>query len=182
MIPTTWRKAYAVVIYYSRYVFQRFLFCIRLNVSVHCLQTYRHIFTSPSSALKNTPGAGRTKSGQAKINGLVSVTPRTIAYAALHVRPTFHFSSLFSNDCFRVRYAGSYVQKMTGVSTTASLLSKSFSMFLSSCLKPIRTTSGVKTRSHGGICMHLNSDHFVGAHRSPAPSGKYLQLRRPQTQ
>jgi hypothetical protein len=48
-------------------------------------QTYRHIFTSPSSAMKNTPGAARTKSGQAKLNGLHSVTPRTIAYAALHV-------------------------------------------------------------------------------------------------
>ena len=146
MILTTWRKAYAVVIYYSRYVFQRFLFRIRLNVSLHCLQTYRHIFTSPSSALKNTPGAGRTKSGQAKLNGLVSVTPRTIAYAALHVCPTLRLFSLFSNDCFHVRYAGSCVQRMTGVSTMASLLNKNFSMFSSSCSKLIRTTSGVQTR------------------------------------
>ena len=35
-------------------------------------KTYRHI-TSPSSAMKTTPGAGRTKSGQAKLNGFKSV-------------------------------------------------------------------------------------------------------------
>lgn len=35
--------------------------------------------------MKVTPGAARTRAGQAKLNGFVSVTPRTIAYAALHV-------------------------------------------------------------------------------------------------
>lgn len=35
--------------------------------------------------MKVTPGAARTRPGQAKLNSLESVTPRTIAYAALHV-------------------------------------------------------------------------------------------------
>ena len=49
--------------------------------------------------MKNTPGAGRTKSGQAKLNGLESVTGKTIAYAALHVGSIF-FSNLMSDVIF----------------------------------------------------------------------------------
>ena len=43
--------------------------------------------------MRTTPGGGRTKAGQAKLNGLESVTPRTIAYAALHVRLSYHHHS-----------------------------------------------------------------------------------------
>ena len=57
--------------------------------NVKTLQTWKHIFTSPSSALKNTSESGRIKSGQAKINNLEHVTGRTIAYAAVQV--SFNF-------------------------------------------------------------------------------------------
>jgi hypothetical protein len=39
--------------------------------------------------MKTTPGPTKTKSGQAKLHGLEKVTPRTIAYAALHVSLSF---------------------------------------------------------------------------------------------
>jgi hypothetical protein len=49
-------------------------------------QVFRHIFTGPSSAL-GTPSQG-TKNPKATIYGLTAVTGRTIAYAAVQVRPT----------------------------------------------------------------------------------------------
>jgi hypothetical protein len=62
-----------------------------------------HIFTSPSSATKNTPGPGRAKSGQAKINGLEHVTARTIAYAAVQV--SFNFVSIsWTDTCVKVHW------------------------------------------------------------------------------
>jgi len=48
------------------------------------LQVYRHIFTGPATAFI---GSGRkgTKASKSKLHGLSSVTPRTIAYAAVQV-------------------------------------------------------------------------------------------------
>lgn len=66
------------------------------NLLIVILQTWRHIFTSPSSAVRDAPGAGRTKSGQAKLNGLEAVTGRTIAYAALQVCFILHRFLIFS--------------------------------------------------------------------------------------
>jgi hypothetical protein len=48
-------------------------------------QVFKHIFTSPSSALHDEVGQKKTKGSQAKLNGMVSVTPAAIAYAALQV-------------------------------------------------------------------------------------------------
>ncbi|THH19111.1 hypothetical protein EW146_g1981 [Bondarzewia mesenterica] len=49
------------------------------------VRVWRHIFQSPSAGLKHNVGnkSTPTKAGQAKLNDLVEVTPRTIAYAAL---------------------------------------------------------------------------------------------------
>jgi len=44
-----------------------------------------HIFTSPSTALKAMAGYAATKDCQAKLHGMMHVTPRSIAYAAMHV-------------------------------------------------------------------------------------------------
>ena len=48
------------------------------------LQTWKHIFIGPSSALQDSRDF-RTKKGQAEMNGLKKATARTIAYAALQV-------------------------------------------------------------------------------------------------
>jgi hypothetical protein len=50
-------------------------------------KVYKHIFTSPSSALKDSPGTNATRSGNAKIHHMTRVTPTTIAYAAVQVSP-----------------------------------------------------------------------------------------------
>ncbi|THH13550.1 hypothetical protein EW146_g6684 [Bondarzewia mesenterica] len=59
----------------------------------------RHLTTSPSAGLKHNVGnkSTRTKAGQAKLNDLVEVTPRTIAYAALMT----HWA-LCSSDDWRI--------------------------------------------------------------------------------
>lgn len=60
-----------------------------VQLSIVCLpdsipyKLWRHLYTSPVSAIELKPG--KCKSGQAKINGLNAVTPPSIAYAALHV-------------------------------------------------------------------------------------------------
>lgn len=46
------------------------------------LQTFKHVFTSPSSVHK-TPAA--TRSGNARIHGMTSVTPASISYIATQV-------------------------------------------------------------------------------------------------
>ncbi len=48
-------------------------------------QVFRHIFTGPSSALGKPTRA--TKDPKAILHGLTAVTGRTIAYAAVQVRP-----------------------------------------------------------------------------------------------
>jgi len=60
------------------------LFNLLLSISSDChLQAYKHIFTSPSSVSK-VPKA--TRSGNARIHGMTSVTPGSIAYIATQVR------------------------------------------------------------------------------------------------
>ncbi|PPQ74679.1 hypothetical protein CVT25_008029, partial [Psilocybe cyanescens] len=49
------------------------------------VKTFKHIFTSPSSAMKE-PGLTRTKSSQAKRNKMKSVTPPSIAYTCVQYR------------------------------------------------------------------------------------------------
>jgi hypothetical protein len=48
------------------------------------MQAYKHIFTSPSSVEKEASRA--TRSGNARIHGMTSVTPASIAYVATQVR------------------------------------------------------------------------------------------------
>jgi hypothetical protein len=50
--------------------------------SYQCRQAYKHVFTSPSSVDKE-PKA--TRSGNARIHGMSSVTPASIAYVATQV-------------------------------------------------------------------------------------------------
>jgi hypothetical protein len=47
------------------------------------MQAFKHIFTSPSS-VDQEPKA--TRSGNARIHGMTSVTPASIAYVATQVR------------------------------------------------------------------------------------------------
>jgi hypothetical protein len=48
-------------------------------------QVWQHIYISPSSASKEMTIPVSAKAGQAKLNNLLSVTPRTIAYTAIQV-------------------------------------------------------------------------------------------------
>jgi hypothetical protein len=48
-------------------------------------EVYRHIFTSPSSALKSENDVKASNRSNSKIHGLTQVTGRTIAYAAVQV-------------------------------------------------------------------------------------------------
>ncbi|KAH9487418.1 hypothetical protein JR316_0001493 [Psilocybe cubensis] len=57
------------------------MFRTRLLVMV-----WKHIFTSPSSALKDKPGQTKTRSSQAKLHHMKTVTPASIAYACLLIR------------------------------------------------------------------------------------------------
>ena len=51
----------------------------------HCLQAYKHIFTSHSSVDKEVKAM---RSGSACIHGMTWVTPASLAYVAMHVRAT----------------------------------------------------------------------------------------------
>jgi len=53
-----------------------------LHYSLHCLQAYKHIFTSPSSVEKEVKA---TRSGNARIHGMTRVTPASLAYIATQV-------------------------------------------------------------------------------------------------
>ncbi|KAF9555175.1 hypothetical protein CPC08DRAFT_643207 [Agrocybe pediades] len=50
------------------------------------LMVFKHIFTSPTSAVKELPGQAKTRKPQARINGMESVTAGSIAYAAVMFR------------------------------------------------------------------------------------------------
>lgn len=56
-------------------------------------QTFKHIFTSPSSVEKE---AKATRSGNARIHGMTQVTRASIAYAATQVRIIIFFSLPFT--------------------------------------------------------------------------------------
>jgi hypothetical protein len=64
--------------------FQTLGFCNRLTFLT--FKAYKHVFTSPSSVEK-APRA--TRSGNARIHGMTSVTPASIAYIATQVRNVF---------------------------------------------------------------------------------------------
>jgi hypothetical protein len=54
--------------------------------NIYCtLQTFRHLFIGPQSALRKKGSVVQVKRGQAESNGLTTATARTIAYAALQV-------------------------------------------------------------------------------------------------
>lgn len=57
-------------------------FCLQNNMLTVFCQAYKHIFTSPSSVEKE-PKA--TRSGNARIHGMMQVTPASIAYVATQV-------------------------------------------------------------------------------------------------
>ncbi|KAG6913971.1 hypothetical protein DXG01_003232 [Tephrocybe rancida] len=57
------------------------------------LNAFKHIFTSPSSIEKENKA---TRSGNARIHGMVSVTPASIAYVATQVRFALSSSTTFS--------------------------------------------------------------------------------------
>jgi len=64
-----------------------------LPLIANFLQVYRHIFTGPATAFIGSSRKG-TKASKSKLHGLSSVTPRTIAYAAVQVTSSF-FARLF---------------------------------------------------------------------------------------
>jgi hypothetical protein len=70
--------------------------CINLHpyYSLHCLQAYKHIFTSPSSVEKEVKA---TRSGNAHIHGMTRVTPASLAYVATLVCMASKFNSLRLN-------------------------------------------------------------------------------------
>jgi hypothetical protein len=57
--------------------------------SLHCFliffKVFKHIFTSPSSAMRDEPGRMKTKGSQTKLNGMDSVSAVSIAYTVLQV-------------------------------------------------------------------------------------------------
>ncbi|KAF7968770.1 hypothetical protein HWV62_29340 [Athelia sp. TMB] len=62
------------------------------------IKGYRHIFTSPSSVYDGEPRA--TRSGNARIHGMIKVTLASIAYVATQVRFSLSSHSVFSrNNC-----------------------------------------------------------------------------------
>jgi hypothetical protein len=50
------------------------------------IQAFKHVFTSPSSVEFDEPKA--TRSGNARIHGMTSVTPASVAYIATQVSPS----------------------------------------------------------------------------------------------
>lgn len=58
------------------------------NSDIPTSQTFKHIFTSPSSVDKE---AKATRSGNARIHGMTRVTPASLAYVATQVSSVFKF-------------------------------------------------------------------------------------------
>jgi hypothetical protein len=79
MIPKILGTVFFEVFFWYMYV-RHISKCKRWQVWVS--QTYKHIFTSPSSVEKE-PKA--TRSGNARIHGMTRVTPASIAYATTQV-------------------------------------------------------------------------------------------------
>ncbi|KZT20577.1 hypothetical protein NEOLEDRAFT_1025785, partial [Neolentinus lepideus HHB14362 ss-1] len=59
---------------------------------------YKHVFTSPSSVDKDDGDSSATRSGNAQINGMTSVTPASIAYVAVQI-----YFALCSRQTFDTR-------------------------------------------------------------------------------
>jgi hypothetical protein len=60
------------------------------------IQAYKHVFTSPSSADDDEPKA--TKSGNARIHGMTTVTKASLAYIATQVRITIYKTLSFAQQ------------------------------------------------------------------------------------
>lgn len=58
------------------------------------MKAFKYIFTSPSSVEKE---AKATRSGNARIHGMTSVTPASIAYASTQVSKFWHCQLWVSN-------------------------------------------------------------------------------------
>jgi hypothetical protein len=67
---------------------------LHLYYSLHCLQAYKHIFTSPSSVEKEVKA---TRSGNTHIHGMTQVTPASLAYVATQVCMASKFYTLRLN-------------------------------------------------------------------------------------
>lgn len=65
--------------------------------SIDLSQTFRRIFTGPSSVLTKTPGPTSKRKSNADIIGLMQVTPRSIAYAVVQVISTFVLYAIYSD-------------------------------------------------------------------------------------
>jgi hypothetical protein len=63
-------------------------------------KAYKHIFTSPSSVEK---GPKATRSGNARIHGMTSVTPASIAYVATQVRDALDYIMCYNKLVARGR-------------------------------------------------------------------------------
>jgi hypothetical protein len=85
MIPTTRKMAYLEDTCFFGYVFSLFFSIYQAYI----IKAYRHIFTSPTSAIDGRRDA--TKQSKAQIHNLTAVTGRTIAYAAVQVHFYFYF-------------------------------------------------------------------------------------------
>ncbi|KAI0822394.1 hypothetical protein BC628DRAFT_1316876 [Trametes gibbosa] len=61
---------------------------------------FRHVFLSPSSALSNNDleGARGTRTGNAALHGMMSVTPGSIIYAATHVHFALSSAAVFNKN------------------------------------------------------------------------------------
>ncbi|PPQ73254.1 hypothetical protein CVT24_009969 [Panaeolus cyanescens] len=62
------------------------------------LRVFKHLFTSPSSALSNEVGASKSSRSQARIHGMKSVTLPSIAYTCAMVRYALSVVDDFRND------------------------------------------------------------------------------------
>jgi hypothetical protein len=114
------------------------------------LQVWKHIFTGPTSALQTQPSRSRTKKGRAGLNRLERVTPRTIAYAAIHM--SYDISYVFHHCLiYYYRLVGFYALKMTGGQVMPFSIYASFSILLSTSSKWIPMMNGVLIHWRGGI-------------------------------
>ena len=60
--------------------------CSSLSYSLHDLQAFKHIFTSPSSVEQKVKA---TRSGNTHIHGMTHITPASLAYITMQVYPAF---------------------------------------------------------------------------------------------
>jgi hypothetical protein len=67
------------------------------------MKAYKHVFTSPSSVDQDEPRA--TKSGNARIHGMTSVTKASLSYIATQVSPRPISQTVAADHILQVRFA-----------------------------------------------------------------------------